>query len=334
RPAWLARHRFACAVGLALAVHLALLALAAARQDTARTPGSVRSAPGEHPLLEFELLGVAEAEPTHGAVELAAFYAPPPDASFTAAPSRALSAPAPSASTSAPAVVAAVSEAAAVDTGVEPGAEADASEAPAAATARKQVRLYLGPKDLAEFARRPAAAERPSAPSVARLPEEAEARDAERGLSRSSAAVSACYRSAQLGPEVGTALLEVRTDARGAVTSVRLLGDSVTDAWFVVADDLMSQLKGRLLRVPVGARGLVTRLRVDRGNLAEELSERGRLERGVAIGQDHHEKDYGWDESTQGSMTGKRPTPSLGLSSESLRKKVKTRVRLVSQEFL
>src|SRR5690606_29620431 len=41
RPAWLARHRFACAVGLALAVHLALLALAAARQDTARTPGSV-----------------------------------------------------------------------------------------------------------------------------------------------------------------------------------------------------------------------------------------------------------------------------------------------------
>jgi hypothetical protein len=96
---------------------------------------------------------------------------------------------------------------------------------------RKAVRLFLGPKDLEELSRKQATTEAPrETQSVGRIAEEAEARDGSKGLSRSSAAVSAGYRAAQLAPEVGTAVLEVRTDARGAVTSVSVLGDHVTDA--------------------------------------------------------------------------------------------------------
>jgi hypothetical protein len=219
--------------------------------------------------------------------------------------------------------------------GSAPASGVEAAGVPLARPAgqRKAVRLFLGPKDLAELSRKVEPTEAaPDAQSVGRITEEAEAMDGSKGLSRSSAAVSAGYRSAQLGPEVGTALLEVRTDARGVVTSVSVLGDHVTDVWVLVADDLLSRLKERILRVPAGAQGLLTRLRIDRGYLAEDLSERGRVKRGVAMGQDHHEKDYGWDESTQASFGGHRPAPSLGVSSEWLRTRVKTRVSIVSQQ--
>jgi hypothetical protein len=208
------------------------------------------------------------------------------------------------------------------------------------APARKGVRLFLGQSELAEMtrgaSRRSRAAKVPDTPpaSVGRLTEGLHELDAEKGLSGSSPAVSASYRAARLGPNVGTAVFEIRTDARGAVTAVQVVGDDTNGAWSNVAADLLARLKDRLLRLPAGAKGLVTRLRIDRGELAQDLSERGRTKRGVAIGQEHHPKDLGWDESTQGSLRPNRLSPTLGISSEDLRTSVKTRVQLLSQQTL
>jgi|GEM_PF-2537490 len=210
-----------------------------------------------------------------------------------------------------------------------------------AAAPRPRVTLFLGQSDLAELSRRNPRKAREVAPapeapraSVGLLSEGLQALDAEKGLSGSSPAVSASYRAARLGPSVGTAVFEIRTDARGAVTSVKLIGDAGNGPWLSVAADLLARLKDRLLRLPEGAKGLVTRLRIDRGELAQDLSERGKTKRGVAIGQDHHPKDLGWDESTQGSSRPSRLAPSLGVSSDDLRTSIKTRVRLLSQQSL
>lgn len=205
---------------------------------------------------------------------------------------------------------------------------------------RRPVRLFLGRSDLREFSRgtvpKTRAAVAPEAPptSVGMLTEGLQAADAEKGLSGSSAAVSASYRAARLGPRSGTAVFEIRADARGSVTSVRVVGDAGDGPWSNVAVDLLARLKDRLLRLPAGAKGLVTRLRIDRGDLAQDLSERGKTKRGVAIGQDHHPKDFGWDESTQGSSRPSRLSPTLGVSSDDLRSSIKTRVQLLSEQRL
>lgn len=306
-----------------LAVAGALHALLLAFDATDDSPRPESSAPS----LELDLLSAAEirVEFEPRGVELAP--RPPRDAGHTAVATGLARVVSPAPASIAPGA---------------PTAEMTPAPLPAApgvhASPRKAINLFLGQKDLAELARRNTRPERPpeaaSTPSVGGLSEGLDALDAEQGLSRSSPAVSACYRAADLAPEVGTAVLEVRTDARGAVTAVKVLGDGAATGWGIVADGLLARLKDRLLRVPEGARGLVTRLRIDRGWLAEDLAARGRTKRGVAIGQDHHPKDFGWDESTQAGSSRGRLTPSLGVSSEDLRKSVKTRVSVVSEQAL
>lgn len=326
RKSWASRHRFSWALGLALSAHAVLLS-----QIPAHRTGSVTNA---GVIWELDLTPEEPELPSSNRLDAAASTMTTPAAEHAFAAARALPT-APITSSASPETAPPEEPNVAPAPASAPLADADAAGVPLARTPgeRKAVRLFLGPKDLEELSRKQATTEAPrETQSVGRIAEEAEARDGSKGLSRSSATVSAGYRAAQLAPEVGTAVLEVRTDARGAVTSVSVLGDHVTDAWVLVADDLLSRLKDRLLRVPAGAQGLLTRLRIDRGYLAEDLSERGRVKRGVAMGQDHHEKDYGWDESTQASFGGHRKAPSLGVSSEWLRKRVKTRVTIVSQQ--
>lgn len=214
---------------------------------------------------------------------------------------------------------------------------ADAQQAPVAAadqpgslpeTSRPRVRLFLGAQDLKALV---GPAEQGPSKSAALF---SEGSTGEVGASVSSPAISAGYRSAQLGPRVGTAVFEVRTSAAGAVTAVYLLSDDDSGAWAGVTQDLLRRLGASLLRVPEGAKGVVTRLRIDRGYLAKDLSERGKVQKGTALGQDHHPKDLGWDESTQGSTRPNRLAPSAGVSSEMLNQNVPTRVVLLSQQFL
>lgn len=325
RKSWVSRHRFSWTMGAALSAHAAILGYVPDHRSS--------SAPAARPLLELDLTsdvpepvsssrlnGAASTMTTRAAERAFVATRAVPTATVTSSASPETAPPE-------------EPDVAAPESAPASGVEVAGVPLARPEGQRKPVRLFLGPKDLAELSRKVEPTEAaPGAQSVARITEEAEAMDGSKGLSRSSAAVSVGYRSAQLGPEVGTAVLEVRTDARGVVTSVRVLGNHVTDAWVLVADDLLNRLKERILRVPAGAQGLLTRLRIDRGYLAEDLSERGRVKRGVAMGQDHHEKDYGWDESTQASFGGHRPAPSLGVSSEWLRNRVKTRVSIVSQQ--
>lgn len=57
------------------------------------------------------------------------------------------------------------------------------------------------------------------------------------------------------GPEVGTAVSEIRTDAQGIVTSVHVAGAQADAAGGAVADDLLRRLKSRRMRVAEGAPG-------------------------------------------------------------------------------
>src|SRR5690606_30665485 len=139
---------------------------------------------------------------------------------------------------------------------------------------------------------------------------------------------------AHLAPEVGTAVFEFRTDSEGSVTGVRVLGERVNALWFAVADDLRRRLRGERLRLPEGTRGVVTRIRIDRGWLAEDLSARGRMKRGAALGQGSHAKDFNWEESTQAPLNPGRLSPALGVSSEAFRKSITTRVTLLRQVAL
>lgn len=323
---WLSRHRFGATLVAAFACHLGLMFLPSseARHRPSRSRADV-----EVELIDWERALTSASREATG--EVARDESRVPVASRQAVVGSTL----PSADAPAPDAESLGAEARPEPaSGVEP---AQASPAPVAGE-RKGVRLLLGSKDLAEMVRRSAPAEAPTReapapPSVGLLTEGLEALDAEKGLSRSSAAISACYRAAEMGPDVGTAVLEVRTDARGAVMTVSVVGNDGS-TWSLVADTLLDRLKHTLLRVPNGARGLVTRLRIDRGYLAEDPSARGRTKPGAAIGQDHHAKDYGWDESTQAGTSRGRLSPSLGVSSDSLRRRVKTRVLLLSQQPL
>src|SRR6185436_7605280 len=91
-------------------------------------------------------------------------------------------------------------------------------------------------------------------PSVGLLKEGLDARDAARGLSRSSPAIQAAYRAAGHAPPDGLAVFEVRADALGNVVSVSLVSfGSNEERWTQVAGALRSQLKKRRLRVPPGS---------------------------------------------------------------------------------
>jgi len=196
---------------------------------------------------------------------------------------------------------------------------------------RPAVRLYLGAADLKALVGPSPTAEQGPANSATLFGAHS---GAEVAASPSSPAVSAGYRAAQLGPRVGTAVVEVHTSAQGSVTAVYLVGDDESGLWSAVVADLLGRLGHSVLRLPAGAKGMITRLRIDRGYLAEDLAVRGKVERGVALGQDHHPKDLSWEESTQGSMRSGRLAPTAGVSSESLRTSVPTRILLLSQQFL
>jgi hypothetical protein len=171
-------------------------------------------------------------------------------------------------------------------------------------------------------------------PSVGLLNEGLAQMSAANGLSRSSAAVSAAYQAASAhAPAAGLAVFEVEADASGAVVAVTLVSEGPEYAkWSRVADELRAELAKRKLRVPQGAAGLLTRLRIERGRYAEDLAAMNRLERGAAVGQGALPPRQAADESTQGSL-GRELTPTAQvLSSE--RSARATRVVIIGERVL
>jgi hypothetical protein len=91
------------------------------------------------------------------------------------------------------------------------------------------------------------------------------ARDMELGLSRSGPLVTAAHQAASpdIGPDVGTATIEVESDASGALVAVRVL-DASGDAgpWQAVAAEIRRLMASKPLRVPSGSRGVRADLRI------------------------------------------------------------------------
>jgi hypothetical protein len=156
--------------------------------------------------------------------------------------------------------------------------------------------------------------ERPEqpAPSIGLLSEGLAALDAAHGVSRSGVAVQAGYEAAaQLAPSEGLALFDVRADASGAVVSVALVSTGPDDErWRKVGERMRDLLAARRLRVAPGTRGLLTRVRIERGELAKTKTELGRvLERGPALGQGSLPPRAIADESTHQSLSPGQLTP-------------------------
>ncbi len=92
-----------------------------------------------------------------------------------------------------------------------------------------------------------------------------DARDRALGLGSAGALVSAAHAAASpsLAPDVGTATLEIECDAAGHVVSARVLAASAdATQWGAVARELVRLASSRTVRVPAGARGVRTRLRI------------------------------------------------------------------------
>lgn len=154
----------------------------------------------------------------------------------------------------------------------------------------------------------------PSSESVGRLVEGLAERDAKLGLAKSSVAVNSGYEAARrFAPAYGTAVFEVRADANGHVQSVVVLGGGTNDpGWRRTADHLAQLLTKRRLRLSPGARGLVTRLRVARGSLAEAPPAQRKTKRGVADPRPDDQRMQ-WNESTQAVVDEKaRVSPTIG----------------------
>jgi hypothetical protein len=154
------------------------------------------------------------------------------------------------------------------------------------------------------------------APSVGLLVEGLAQLDAERGVSRSGAAIHAGYEAARRAAPSGIAFFDLRTDEHGVVLSVTLASAPVEDTrWQLVRQELQELLKDRRLRVPVGAKGLATRLRIERGQLAQTLSERDTVKRGAALGQQELHSREPSDTSTRAHLEDPRQlSPTLGVS--------------------
>ncbi len=181
----------------------------------------------------------------------------------------------------------------------------------------------------------PPPGERPAQPrpSVGLLNEGLDARDAARGMGRSSQAIQAAYRVAALAPPESSAVFDVRADARGNVISVTLVSFGSNEArWTKVAGALRQQLKKTRLRVPPGAGGLLARLRIERGALANDVADIDRMERGVAIGQDSLGPKDQRSESTREHLENGRISPAAGVSSRGASNP--TRVVLLSERPL
>jgi hypothetical protein len=140
--------------------------------------------------------------------------------------------------------------------------------------------------------------------------------DAERGMSRSGAAVHAGYEAARRAAPNGTAVFDLRTDERGLVLSVQLASTASNEAqWQRVAKELQELLKDRRLRVPAGAKGIATRLRIDRGPLAQTLDERDKAKRAAALGQRELHPRETRELSTRAHLDDPRQlSPTLGVS--------------------
>jgi hypothetical protein len=154
------------------------------------------------------------------------------------------------------------------------------------------------------------------APSVGLLVEGLAQLDAERGVSRSGAAIHAGYEAARRAAPNGIALFDLRTDERGVVLSVTLASAPSEEArWQRVGQELQQLLRDRRLRVPAGAKGLATRLRIERGKLAQTLTERDKAKRGVALGQQELHSREPRDTSTRAHLDDPRQlSPTLGVS--------------------
>jgi len=153
-----------------------------------------------------------------------------------------------------------------------------------------------------------------SEPSVARLREELEARDAERGLSRASPVVASAYQVASSAPENGMATFEVTTDATGAVVAVDLVGPIVDRArWLSVLRALRQRLKDRRLRGAREGRGMVVRIVVERGEFAKRAEERFRQRRGAALGEEPTHPGVPRNESTRARLDKGRIRPTFGV---------------------
>lgn len=154
------------------------------------------------------------------------------------------------------------------------------------------------------------------APSVGLLVEGLAQLDAERGVSRSGAAIHAGYEAARRAAPSGIAFFDLRTDEDGVVLSVTLASAPWEESrWQLVRQELQELLKDRRLRVPVGAKGLATRLRIERGPLAQTLIERDEVKRGAALGQREIHAREPRDLSTRAHLDDARQlSPALGVS--------------------
>ncbi len=124
-------------------------------------------------------------------------------------------------------------------------------------------------------------------PSDGGLSQGLAALDAERGLSRSSAAHHAAYQAARdFAPATGIGIFNVLADEQGVVLSVIFTGTPSDETkWQRVGEELHQLLKDRRMRVPPGAKGIAARLRIETGELAKGDRERFRSKRGTALGQ-------------------------------------------------
>jgi hypothetical protein len=95
--------------------------------------------------------------------------------------------------------------------------------------------------------------------------DELRAGDQERGLGASGPLVSAAHEAASpsIAPDVGEALLDVVTDSEGKVVDVSVAGASgERSVWSDFAHEVARQMGSKRLKVPPGARGVHTRIRV------------------------------------------------------------------------
>lgn len=90
-------------------------------------------------------------------------------------------------------------------------------------------------------------------------------RDRDLGLAPSGALLSAAHEatSPNLAPDVGSATLEIDTDATGKVVGARVLSAAPdTLSWERVAREVVRLMAPKTLRVPAGARGLRSQVRI------------------------------------------------------------------------
>jgi hypothetical protein len=150
--------------------------------------------------------------------------------------------------------------------------------------------------------------------SVGLLREGLDVLDAEHGMSRSGAALNASYMAARrAAPQQGIGVFDILSDDRGVVISVNLVRSGPDEqSWREVGTRLHEALKGRTFRVPPNGKGLLTRLRISRGDYAVSLKERGKADRVVAIGQDLPSSNH--DESTHAAEESNALVPTLGVT--------------------